>query len=82
MDLPQTLRYTYTQILIVIGDILIHEPHEHIYIGESPSWVGHLVVRVKVDYIGFMSLSSYHSLPMESPLQGMDPTHNLHYYVV
>ena len=47
MDLPKTLRYI-THFLIVNGDILIREPQDHLNIGENPSWVGHLVVRVKL----------------------------------
>ena len=52
MDMPEALRYI-TQFLIVIGDILLHEPHDHMNIGENPSWVHHLVVRVMLTRLVF-----------------------------
>ena len=52
MDLPEALRYI-THFLIVIEDILLHEPHDHMNIGENPSWVHHLVVRVKLTRLVF-----------------------------
>ena len=80
MDLPQTCTqkvYTYTQFLIGIGVFLIHEPHDHNEFWRNPKLGRPPGGKSQVDYIGFMSLSSYNSLPMEYPLQGMDPTHNL-----
>ena len=76
MDLPQTCTqkvYTYTQFLIVIGDFLIHEPHDHNEFWRNPKLGRPPCGESQVDCIGVMSLSSYNSLPMEYPLQGMDP---------
>ena len=52
MELPEALRYI-THFLIVIGDILLHEPHDHMKIGENPSWVRHPVVGVMLTRLVF-----------------------------
>ena len=81
MEVPQALRYAIPNLTFFIGEVLIHEPHEHVKLGESLKG-GPLSGERSYDQVDAMVAMRYTILNGIPPFRtGTEPTMRYHHGV-